>query len=350
MPNPYTLVFGQPPLEFVERTIQEERIISDFDSEMPANYINLVTGIRGCGKTVFITDIAEKLRSRKNWIVINLNAQRDLLQSFAAKLDSDRTLHNIFREAQINLQAFGIGVGISGIPPISDIEDALVRMLRQISKQGKRVLVTVDEASNTKDMRVFSSAFQIFLRERLPVFLLMTGLYRNIDNLRNADGMTFLERAPRTVLAPLGYEAMARKYMETLLLREDEAIRLSYATKGYAFAFQVMGYFSCENPGDKEKAMADSMEYLGEFAYRKIWSEVSPKDREIICAVAQAPNGEILRIRQILQYSSNQFNPYRDRLIKAGILRSERNGYLEFSLPGFGDFALYRKAREETGD
>lgn len=36
MQNPYTLVFGQPPLEMIERTAQAERIISEFSQERPA--------------------------------------------------------------------------------------------------------------------------------------------------------------------------------------------------------------------------------------------------------------------------------------------------------------------------
>ena len=54
MPNPYTLVFGQRPPEIIERTVQAERIISEFTQERPANYLNLITGIRGSGKTVFL--------------------------------------------------------------------------------------------------------------------------------------------------------------------------------------------------------------------------------------------------------------------------------------------------------
>ena len=336
--NPYTLVFGQPPLELIERSAQAERIISEFKQERPANSINLITGVRGCGKTVFVTGIADRLRS-KEWIIINLNAQRDLLQSLAAKLNSDRKLNQLFRNAEINLQAFGIGVGISGIPPIDDIEEALIRMLRSIKKQHQRVLITIDEATNTNDMRVFASAYQIFLREQLPVFLLMTGLYKNIDSLRNADGMTFLERAPRTVLAPLNQQAMTQKYMETLQIRQDEAARLAKATKGYSFAFQTIGYFYWENPMDPQKAMANAMDYLEEFAYRKIWSELSRKDKEVVLAVSKVKNGEIMRIREVLHYSTNQFNPYRNRLIKAGIICSPLNGIVEFALPGFGEFA-----------
>ncbi len=339
--NPYTLVFGQPPLEEIERTAQAERIIQEFCQERPSNRINLITGVRGCGKTVFLTHIANRLQQKDNWIVVNLNPKRDLSIGLAAKLDSNRFLHGIFHKAEINLSAFGIGMGIKGVPAISDIEEALVRMLQSIKKHGKRVLITIDEASNTQEMRAFASTFQILLREDLPVFLLMTGLYKSIDNLRNAEGMTFLERAPRTMLSPLDIYLIQQNYSLTLGLKEDEAMRLAKESKGYSFAFQTIGYFMWENPENREKAIQSAKEYLYEFAYWKIWSELSKIDKRIVRAIAKVPGGCVGEIRAILQYTSNQFNPYRNRLLKAGIIWSPENGTVEFNLPWFGDFARY---------
>lgn len=341
MANPYTLVFGQPPVEMIERRAQADRIISEFVQERPANYLNLITGIRGSGKTVFLTDIAQRIGERKEWTVVNMNPQRDLLESLIMKLDSNIKLSRIFQEAEINLQAFGQSLSISGAgaPPIRDPEEALIRMIRSMQRKGRRLLITLDEATNSKDIRVFASAYQLFLREGLQVFLLMTGLQAEIDRLRNAKGMTFLERAPRTVLQPLNFSAMTQKYAETLRIGEDEASRLAKATKGYSFAFQTIGYYAWENPYDPEKAFQDAKEYLKEFAYHKIWTELSPKDREVVVAIQQSGSGEVLQIRQLLQWTSNQFNPYRDRLIKAGVIHSPQNGYVSFSLPWFGEFA-----------
>ena len=344
--NPFTLVFGQPPLEVIERTSQAERIISEFCQERPSNTINLVTGIRGCGKTVFITQIANRLRDKKEWIIVNLNPQRDLLPALAAKLHSDRTLVQWFQEAGINLQAFGIGIEIKGAPPIQDIEEALIRMLRSIQKHHKRLLITIDEATNSRDMRIFASAYQIFLREQLPVYLLMTGLYHQIDRLRNAEGMTFLERAPRTVLSPLNFSAMVERFMDALKVSQETATRLAKATRGYSFAFQTVGYFCWEDPYQLDKALEKSRDYLYEFAYQKIWSELSAKDREVLYAAARSENGEVAQIREILNYTTNQFNPYRDRLIKAGILTSPRSGVVGFALPWFDQFTMEKTASE----
>lgn len=342
MPNPYTLVFGQPPVEIIERAPQAERIVSEFCQENPSNYINLVTGIRGSGKTVFITEIADRLAQMPEWIVINLNPQRDLLTSFAAKLSSKQGLGRIFREANINLEFFGIGVGIENSSPVVDIEEALIRMLRSLQQKGRRVLITIDEVTNSKEMRIFASTFQILLRERLPVFLLMTGLYKNVNNLRNADGMTFLERAPRTVLGPLSMEPIAQNYLTTLQVGQTEANRLAAATKGYSFGFQTIGYYAFEHPGNLAVILSEAREYLFEFAYEKIWSELSRKDREVVIAIACTSTGRVAEIREKLQYTTNQFNPYQDRLKKAGILISTENGLVEFTLPFFDDFARHK--------
>lgn len=340
MSNPYTLVFGQPPIEIVERSAQAERIISEFCQEHPSNYLNLVTGIRGCGKTVFITRIAQQLAEKDDWVVVNLNPQRDLLKTLAAKLHGDRVMSGWFQEAEINLQAFGFEVGVKGVPPVEDIEDAVIKMLRSIQKHHRRVLITIDEATNSKEIRAFASSYQIFLREGLPVFLLMTGLNNHIDRLRNADGMTFLERAPRTVLSALNFTAMVERYEKTLGITTEKATRLAKQTKGYSFAFQTIGYFFYESNGDMEKTFGGAKDYLEEFAYHKIMSELSENDLKVICAIARVSSGEILRIRELLGYTSNQFNPYRDRLLKSGVAVSTGTGYLDIALPWFGEYVL----------
>ena len=339
MSNPYTLVFGQPPVENIERTAQAERIVSEFCQERPSNYINLITGIRGCGKTVFITEIAERLRRRKEWIVVNLNPKRDLLVSLAAKLESDAALRRIFKEAEINLQAFGIGIGIKGGYPVSDIEEALTRMLQSIKKHGKRVLITIDEASNTKEMRIFASSYQIFLRERLPVFLLMTGLFKNIDRLRNADGMTFLERAPRTRLSSLDLTVISVRYKETLGIGEDKAIHLAHMTKGYPFAYQVLGYLRWDagKKAELSKLIPDYDQHLEEYVYEKIWMDLSDNDKKVVELLALNGEMKIKDIRDVLEMKSGSMSVYRDRLIRKGIVDASRYGYLSLVLPRFAE-------------
>ena len=201
--NPYTLTFGKEPTQLIARAAQSQQIIDSFLGEPSAQQVYMVTGIRGSGKTVFMTEIARKIAKQKDWISVELNPERDLLTSLAAKLSSENELARIFQSAEINLSFFGFGLEVKGAAPITEIETALEKMLLSLKKKGKRLLISIDEVTNTRQMREFATAFQIFLRQDLPVYLLMTGLYKNISALQNEKSLTFLYRAPKINLGPL---------------------------------------------------------------------------------------------------------------------------------------------------
>ena len=82
--NPFTLSFGKKPLQYISRLTETNQILESFCAEIPSNQIYMITGVRGSGKTVMMTNIASELRKREDWIVVELNPTRDLLQSLAA--------------------------------------------------------------------------------------------------------------------------------------------------------------------------------------------------------------------------------------------------------------------------
>lgn len=338
--NPYTLIFGKEPAQSISRASQSVEIIESFCSEAPSQQIYMITGVRGTGKTVFMTDITQKIRQKKNWIVVELNSERNLLESLAAKLCSEDDLVKIFQGAKINLSFWGLGLEITGTTPVTDIETALTRMLESLKKHGKRVLIAIDEVISTPNMRVFANAFQIFIRQDLPVFLLMTGLYENINALQNEKSLTFLYRAPKLELEPLNIGAVARNYKKTFRLDDPTALKMAKLTRGYSFAFQVLGYFTWENDGRPEDVLDDYRQYLEDYVYEKIWSELSKGDKKILYGIAQSAAGKISDIREILHMETNQFNPYRKRLLKKGIINGDERGYVRFVLPLFEQFVL----------
>ena len=86
--NPFTLSFGKKPLQYISRLTETNQILESFCAEIPSNQIYMITGVRGSGKTVMMTNIASELRKSEDWIVVELNPTRDLLQSLAAKIYS----------------------------------------------------------------------------------------------------------------------------------------------------------------------------------------------------------------------------------------------------------------------
>lgn len=181
--NPYTLSFGTEPSEIIPRFLQANEVVDAFCSPEPSQSVFMVTGVRGSGKTVFMTSVSNQIASHEGWIVVELNPERNLLEDLASKLGSQNELAKIFKSAKINLSFFGIGLEVGGSTPITNIELALARMLESIGKKGHRLLVTIDEVTASPQVKEFAAAFQIFLRQKLPIFLRAVFRARAIGSL-----------------------------------------------------------------------------------------------------------------------------------------------------------------------
>ena len=109
MNNPFTLSFGKKPLQYISRLSQTQQILETFQAPVPSNQIFMITGVRGSGKTVMMTNIAHELKADDSWIVIELNPTRDLLQSLAAKIYSRPEMHARSLNARLDFSSVGRG-------------------------------------------------------------------------------------------------------------------------------------------------------------------------------------------------------------------------------------------------
>ena len=268
--NPFTLDFGREPREIIPRTSALEELIQTFTAEVPSQHTALVTGIRGSGKTVFMTAVSKRLSQERDWVTVELSPEQDLLHSLVVKLGNEKKLSRIFKHAKINLSYFGIGFQVESGETFTDPETALERMLEGLRKHQKRLLVTIDEVVNNANIRLFASLYQIFLRKDLPVFLLMTGLYENLRSLQDEKTLTFLYRAPRIQLQPLNIGIITDSYQRIFNIERERALKMARETRGFSFAFQVLGYFTWQYPEEQDKIQSLYRQYLEEYVYEKI--------------------------------------------------------------------------------
>ena len=339
MSNPFSLNFGQPPAQAIDRPVQKEQILSAFQAEDNGQMSFIITGVRGSGKTVLMTQIANRLKNDDDWIVVELNAETDLLKDLVSRLYSNPICYPWFQRAKLNLSLLGLGVEVSAGIPLADYGTAAARMIESIQKHDKRLLISVDEVTNSSQMRVFAAEYQIWLRQNLPVYLLMTGLFENIYQLQNEKSMTFLYRTPKIPLPPLNIGTIQSRYRGLFHLNQEDALEMAQLTKGYPYAFQVLGYFAWECGRDFRQAMEPYQQHLDEYVYEKIWAELSVRDREVVCAIAKS-DGSIKSVRSILGMRDNQFSPYRQRLLRKGIVEATAYGRLEFTLPLFPEYVI----------
>ena len=112
---------------------------------------------------------------------------------------------------------------------------------------------------------------------------------------------------------------------------------MAQLTKGYSFAFQVLGYLTWKYNGDYQKALPEFQQYLEEYVYEKMWSECSAIDKKVLVAMVKTPSDAIIDIRKTLSMTTNQFNPYRKRLIQKGLIDGSERGHITLTLPLFDD-------------
>ena len=86
--------------------------------------------------------------------------------------------------------------------------------------------------------------------------------------------------------------------------------------------------------------MDEYLDYIDSYSYNKIWSELSHKDRQVLYALANSDEGNVSDVKTELGISSNELSPYRDRLIKRGIVNGDERGILRFTLPYFKEYVL----------
>lgn len=339
MRNPFSISFGTLPTQYISRITQTNQIVEMFTDDNPSNHVFMLTGIRGSGKTVLMTDISERLRNEKDWIVVEISPERDMLEGLAATLYAVPELHALFIKAKLDFSALGLGVSVENAAPITDTEVAVNRMLEYITKAGKRVLITVDEVTNNANLKVFAAAFQIYLRRNFQVYLIMTGLYENLYNLQNEKSLTFLYRAPKVILEPLNYTAIVSHYKKVFEIDNEQAEYMAKLTKGYSFAFQVLGYIYWNNRERKiEDILPEYDQYLDEYVYDKIWSEMSEMDRKVVSAMAISGETNVSKLRELVGMTTSQFSVYRDRLKRKGIINTAQYGYISLLLPRFEEY------------
>ena len=79
--------------------------------------------------------------------------------------------------------------------------------------------------------------------------------------------------------------------------------------------------------------MPEYDQYLEEYVYEKIWSELSAKDKEIMAFIAEKGTSKIKEIREALSIKSSDMSTYRARLYRKGMVDTSTYGSLSIILP-----------------
>ena len=228
--------------------------------------------------------------------------------------------------------------------------DELTDLLDVLEDQGTGVCVTVDEihSLDVDQMQVLAGDVQMLIRDGRRISLIMAGLPRAVEELLAGDSRptTFLRRAERPLLADVPVTEVADSFLDIITeagrsISDELAMECAQATDGYPFMIQLVGYHVWRQTGagpitaDHVTAgVTAAQARLGALVHGPALRDLSAVDRTFLVMMAHDDRPSRLsdiaaRMGKDTRYAS----VYRDRLMKAGMIRTAGHGLVALEAP-----------------
>ena len=241
-----------------------------------------------------------------------------MLERICSLLYEKGKIKRNFLKPEFNFSFQGITLSLKRDVPISSSFALLIKMLDILKKKKKKVLFVIDEIDNSRELKYFISVYHQLIKSKYPFYLLMTGFYENVSKVKNDLSIGFLYRGEKIYLNPLPLNEIGFNYAKHLNITKEEALHLTKFTKGYAYAYQILGNILYKR--NKKEIDNDVVfefdRILAENAYDKIYSELSYKEKLIVKSFDTNEKIETKEILTKTQIDIKKFSVYRDCLIK----------------------------------
>lgn len=377
--NPFKPTAGKMPPVLIGR----ESIVRDFSEALEngagaPGRLMLITGQRGFGKTVMLTELS-KLARNQGWFVISETASTGLCSRLIAELSENKD-RNTYAEFNPALSISGVAslqlgsVGFSKSQPKNiqgkenialALHEAIEERLKKVGK-GKGVLFAIDEAqaASREDMVALATTVQHIIRnedmkdvpdnEKKGIAFIFAGLPSMVDELVNDNVLTFLRRSQRQDLKPVHLREVAYAYVQAvsdsgLMISFDNALQAAKFAQGYPYMVQLIGYYMWQSAWrrgskeieafDIEQGVADSKVAFGEAVCAPAYKGLTDAQQEFVRAMAIDEGiSKVADIAKRVGKSISWANKYRASLITAKIIAPAGRGSVSFEIPYFGEY------------
>ena len=365
--NPFAPGAGTPPPALVGR----DAVIAEVDVALRRVAIGrssqhqLITGLRGVGKTVLLGALAAVAESQ-GYRIIRQEAVGgpDTLVSFlrqARRITEDLGGGERVRRAlrsidAVRLSIAGTGVELQRDAPLPDREalaDVVVDLGAAASSEGAAVMLAIDEAQllDPHDLRRVLAGVHRCSQDGLPVHCLLAGLPNLLGVVARA--ATYAERMFTTAdLGPLSpdqvREAVTSPARDIGVRWDDDAVdTITDRSDGYPFFVQVWAYHTwntaAEDPisrADVERATPAVRQALDASFFAARLARIPDSEVSYVRAMASLGPGPHRsgEVAGAMGRTTTQVAAFRDRLIDEGLLFAPRYGWIEFAIPHFDEF------------
>ena len=360
--NPFKPTAGMTPPVLIGR----ETVIDDFmdgldEGPGAPGRLMRITGPRGSGKTVLLTQLGD-IANDRGWTVVNVSGREPLCASIQEQLAHDTRIRSL--DIRISLPVVSAEAHLGGPAEELSFREVLTRATRSLTSHGSGLLITVDEVQDASrdEMATIATSVQYMIRQQQNISLLFAGITTGVLDLLNGKGITFLRRAKAEELASIPTYEVARALRKTIetsgLLVDDDA--LSYAagqTHGYAYLIQLVGYYDWREGRRHSResvtiTLADAKRG-SEVAAREFGSSVletaisgltKPAVDYLLAMTEDENSSSTAEIARRMGMPASSANTYRRILIERQIIESTAPGFVAFSIPFMREYLLQHRA------
>jgi molybdopterin-guanine dinucleotide biosynthesis protein len=346
--NPFKPTAGAEPPVLVGR----DHVIDDFLDGLAEGVgapgrLMRITGPRGSGKTVLLTELGDIAR-KQGWFVVDVTARTGMTSEIIAAVSPDESVE---LSADIDLGVVKARAAKGQKQSKSSIREALTKAFATIGKKG--ILITVDEVQDASktEMVEIATAVQHLIRESQDIAFIFAGITTGVLDFLNDASLTFLRRAKAEELAAIPIcdvcEAYKKSFSETGMSISGETLEhAAQATSGYAFLVQLVGYHvwrKCRKHADESVAVSvedvkngveEANREFNEMVILPALSGISKRGFEYLIEMSKM-NGAVATadIAQSLGVKPSALTSTRRTLISKQIIEPSARGYVVFSIP-----------------
>ena len=320
--------FGTRPVLYIGRDKVIEQFMNGLKEPIGSrNRCTLFLGQRGMGKTALLLELSERAQNA-GYVV-----------------------------ARVTAGALGFSFGLT----FSDVTERqygfrakMSLLCDRLAEKDLGALILIDEVRTSAAMREVASAYQELVGDQKNIAIAMAGLPYAVSGVLNDKVLTFLNRATKVELGLISTNIIRaffdRAFRSVGLILSDALLdRASYATRGFPYLMQLIGYYLIEYTPDNDKvteavlrkAERAAMNDLDDNVFKPILNPLSENDRIFLCAMARCEgNVSTSKLQAKLGNKGPAIQPYRKRLLEAGVIEAPRRGELVFAVPFLRDYLL----------
>ncbi|NMM94830.1 ATP-binding protein [Bifidobacterium oedipodis] len=354
--NPFKPTAGRTPPLLIGR----ESVIEDFEEGLengpgaPGRLMR-VTGARGVGKTVLLTEFGRIAKARK-WEVIDETASAGFTQRLLDRLTASSSTFSATIKPTITIPGLSASLGEARISPNImplTLREAIGARLDVLEKKKAGLLITIDEAQAAErdDIVAIATAVQHLIREDRNIAFVFAGLPSIASKWLNDEVLTFLRRAQPEQLGDIPLyavrDALEDTFTQSGFTFEDKALSMAVdATEGYPFMIQLVGYHiwrlvnrhrdrsTSASEQDARDGISDALSRLGDTVHGPELDGLSAVDKTYLLAMAQDDGPSSTgAIAERMGKTINYANTYRTRLIEAQVIKDLGYGLVDFAIP-----------------